>query len=574
MSSARYAILFAFACFAAPALAADPQPATGRHGMVVSAQRLASAAGADMLKQGGNAIDAAVATAYALAVTYPAAGNLGGGGFMTVHLADGTTTFLDFRERAPLAATPTLFLDAAGSVVPGRSTDSWLAVGVPGTPAGLEAARARYGKLPRAASLAPARRLARDGFVLTAGDVALLRVRAESLARDPAAAAIFLPGGHPLAPGDRLTQPDLARTLDALAAEGPAAFYRGTVADRIVAASQAGGGILQKQDFASYQVRELAPIECTYRGFLIQSAPPPSSGGIALCEILNIIEHDDLRAMGFHSAAEIHLLVEAMRHAFADRNAALGDPAFVDNPVARLTSKSYAAGVRALIDPVRATPSAAFGDGTVSHEGLNTTQVSTMDSEGNAVSLTYTLNDWFGVRRVAPGTGVLLNNEMDDFASKPGAPNSVAPGKTPLSSMSPTIVSRDGRPVLVVGSPGGTRIITAVLEAIVNLVDHGMTVQEAVDAPRLHHQLMPDTVFVERFALSPDTRDMLEQRGYRFTDNGPWGVVEAIAAGSDRLTPTNSGAPPALNLGVPDTSTATLFGASDPRGFAGAALGD
>ena len=567
-----------------PARAYDPAPVAARNGMVVSAQALASAAGVRMLEQGGNAIDAAVAVGYALAVTYPAAGNLGGGGFMTIRLADGTSSFLDFREKAPLAATPTMFLDEAGDVAKGRSTDSWLAIGVPGSPAGLEAARARFGRLPRAASLAPAIALATDGFVLTPGDLALIGLKTDDLRRDPAAAAVFLPGGQKLQPGDRLVQPDLARTLETLSAAGPDGFYRGPIADAIVAASQAGGGILQKRDFDTYRVRELAPVGCTYRGYLVQSAPPPSSGGIVLCEILNILEGDDLRALGFHSAAEIHLLVEAMRHAFYDRASALGDPDFVQNPVARLTDKAYAAAIRATIDAVAPTPSDKFRAGLPPHEGNNTTQFSIVDRDGNAVSATYTLNDWFGVRRMAPGTGVLLNNEMDDFTSKPGAPNgfglvqgtanAVAPGKTPLSSMAPTIVSRDGKPVLVIGSPGGPRIISTIVEAIVNLVDHGMTVQEAIDAPRIHHQWLPDTVYVERFALSPDTRALLEQRGYRFTDSAPWGMAEAIVVGAPRVSPTDFGTVQFLDLGLPETRGATLFGAQDPRGPAGAALGD
>lgn len=584
MTRTRLSVVVVCILLARPALAYDPAPVAARSGMVVSAQALATAAGVQMLEQGGNAIDAAAAVGYALAVVYPAAGNLGGGGFMTLRLADGRATFLDFREKAPAAATPGMFLDAAGTIVKGRSTDTWLAVGVPGSPAGLDAARDRYGKLPRAAVLAPAIRLAREGFILTAGDVALFKLGTDAFRRDPAAAAIFLPGGQPLQPGDRLIQPDLARSLEALSADGPDAMYRGPIGDAIVAASQSAGGILQKADFEAYRVRELDPVACTYRGFLIQSAPPPSSGGVVLCEILNILEGYDLRALGFHSAAEIHVLVEAMRHAFYDRNAQLGDPDFVQNPVAHLLDKAYAARIRAVIDPERATPSASFRDGAPPHEGMNTTQFSVMDREGNAVSATYTLNDWFGVRRVAPGTGILLNNEMDDFTSKPGAPNmfglvqgaanAVAPGKTPLSSMAPTIVSRGGNTALVIGSPGGPRIITITLEAIVNVIDHGMTVQEAIDAPRIHHQMLPDTVYIERFALSPDTKALLEQRGYGFTESAPFGVAEGIAVGTPRLTPTGFGAAQSLNLGLPDLPGATLFGAHDPRGPAGAALGN
>ena len=499
---------------AGSARAADRPPIAARSGMVVSAQALASRAGLQVLQEGGNAVDAAVAVGYALAVVYPAGGNLGGGGFMLLHLADGRTTFLDFREKAPLAASKDMFLDAAGEVVQGRSTKTWLGVGVPGSAAGLEAARARYGTLPRAAVMAPAIRLAREGFVLTPGDVALFSQATDDFRRDPAAAAIFLPGGRPLTPGDRLVQPDLARTLERLAADGPEAMYRGPIGDAIVAASQAGGGILQRPDFASYKVRELEPVGCTYRGYQIVSAPPPSSGGTVMCEILNILEGYDLNGMGFHSAAEVHVLVEAMRHAYLDRNT-LGDPDFTSNPVAHLLDKDYAAAIRGQIDPVRATPSASLQQGTAPHEGDHTTHFSVMDRQGNAVGVTYSLNSWFGMRGVAAGTGILMNDTMDDFTAKPGTPNmfglvqgaanAIAPGKTPLSSMSPTMVLKDGKPVMVTGSDGGSRIITVVLEAILNVIDHGMTIQEAIDAPRIHHQWIPDTVYLERFALSPDT---------------------------------------------------------------------
>ncbi len=566
-----------------PAWAFDPPPAAARQGMVVTAQALASEVGVDILRQGGNAVDAAVAVGYALAVVYPAAGNLGGGGFMLLHLADGRTTFLDFREKAPLAATQGMFLDEQGNVVRGRSTETWLAVGVPGSAAGLEAARARYGTLPREALLRPAVRLARDGFVLRDGDIALLGQATDDFRRDPAAAAIFLPGGQPLAAGDRLVQTDLAQTLERLAEAGPDALYRGPIGDAIVAASQAGGGILAKPDFEAYRVRELPPAECSYRGYQVASAPPPSSGGVTLCEILNILEGYDLRAMGFHSAAEVHVLVEAMRHAYIDRNSRLGDPDFVPNPAARLLDKDYAAAIRARIDLARATPSANLNAGTPPHEGTNTTHFSVMDRNGNAVAVTYTLNSWFGVRRVAADTGILLNNEMDDFTSKPGTPNmfglvqgeanAVAPGKTPLSSMSPTVLSRDGKPVMVIGSPGGSRIITITLAAIVNVIDHGMTLQEAINAPRLHHQWLPDTVYVERFALSPDTRAALEARGHRFTESAPWGVAEGILAGAPRLSPPPFGSTQSLNLGVPALPGATLFGAHDARGGAGSASG-
>jgi len=565
---------------ASPAAAFDPAPVAGRQGMVVTAQHTATDVGIAILKQGGNAIDAAVAVGYALAVTYPAAGNLGGGGFMTVRLADGTTGFLDFREKAPGAATAGMFLDAEGNVAKGRSTDTWLAIGVPGTVAGLEAARVAWGRMDRAALLAPAIALARDGFIVDAGDAALLG--AVDLSKDPAIAAIFSPDGRMPRPGDRLVQADLARTLESLAASGPDALYRGPIGDAIVQASIANGGILQKQDFEAYRVRSLAPVTCSYRGYQLVSAPPPSSGGVVLCEALAILEGYDLRAMGFHSAAGVHVMAEALRQGFHDRNNRLGDPDFVTNPVAELISPVFAARVRERIDPRRATPSATLAIAPA--EGANTTHYVVMDQASNAVSVTYTLNDWFGAKRMAPGTGIVLNNEMDDFTAKPGvanmfglvqgAANAVAPGKTPLSSMTPTILVKDGRTVMVVGSPGGPRIISTVLNAIVNVVDYGMTVQEAVDAPRIHHQWLPDTIYAERFALSTDTRAMLEAMGHKVTDSAPFGIAEAILAGGPRLGPAPvGGSAQSLVLVGPDAGGATLFGAHDPRGGAGSAAG-
>jgi gamma-glutamyltranspeptidase/glutathione hydrolase len=570
------------------ALAFDPVPVAGRQGMVVSAQSLATEAGVEVLRQGGNAVDAAVAVGYALAVTYPAAGNLGGGGFMTLRLADGSVHFLDFREKAPMAATAGMFLDAQGQVVKGRSTDTWLAVGVPGSIAGLEAARARWGRLPRGAALAPAIRLAREGFVLGAGDASLFAVAAPGLAKDPAAAAIFTRDGKPLGPGDHLVQADLARTLTQLAESGPDAFYRGPLGAALVAASQAGGGLIDQVDLERYRVRDPRPIECDYRGYHVISAPPPSSGGVVLCEALGILEGYDLRGMGFHGAAAVHVTAEAMRRAFMDRNNRLGDPDFVRNPVQALLDPAYAARLRTGIDPDRATPTASLKPGAPEAgppEGQNTTHYAVVDAAGNAVAVTYTLNEWFGVRKVAPGTGIVLNNEMDDFTAQPGQPNmfglvqgvanAVAPGKTPLSSMSPTILTKDGKLVAVLGSPGGPRIITTVLNLVLNLVDYGMTVQEAVDAPRLHHQALPDTIFAERFALSPDTRSLLEARGHRITDSAPWGIAEAILVGAPRLGPAPPGnSAQSLYLGDAQASGMTLFGAHDPRGGAGSAAGD
>ncbi len=564
------------------AWAADPAPVAGTKGMVVTAQHLASDVGADILRQGGNAVDAAVAVGYALAVVYPAAGNIGGGGFMTLRLANGTTDFLDFREKAPLAATADMFLDAQGNVVPGLSTASWKSVGVPGSAMGLETARVKFGTMSRAALMAPAIKLAKDGFVITPGDAQILDIMADYVRKDPAAAAIFLKDGAALQPGDRLVQPDLAHSLALISKDGPAAFYHGPIGAKIVAASQAGGGIISQADLDHFKVRDLRPVECDYRGYHIISAPPPSSGGVVLCEMLGILQGYDLQAMGFHSADEVHVLAETMRRAYRDRNNKLGDPDFVKNPVAELISPAYDEAVRKTIDPQLATPSAALPPSAPVPEGHNTTQYSIVDAAGNAVSVTYTLNEWFGSGHVAAGTGIVMNDEMDDFSSKPGVPNmfglvqgandAVAPGKTPLSSMSPTIVTKDGHLVMVVGSPGGSRIITIVLEAIVNVIDHGMTVQEAIDAPRIHEQYLPDIVLLERLALSPDTRRLLEQRGYHFTDSTHWGCAEAILAGAPSLGLLHDGGDPnPLPFGTVTVPGATLFGAHDVRGGAGKA---
>ncbi|MCD7108714.1 gamma-glutamyltransferase [Rhizobium sp. DKSPLA3] len=558
-----------------PAQAASPQPVAGENGMVVTAQHLASDVGVEILKQGGNAVDAAVAVGYALAVVYPTAGNIGGGGFMTVRLADGRTSFLDFRERAPLAATKTMYLDDTGEIAKGRSTDGYLAVGVPGSVAGFEAARTRFGTLSREALLAPAIKLAEQGFTLDGGDVASLGNSLKKLGRDPAAAAIFLtPDGKAPKIGATLVQPDLARSLAAISKTGPDAFYKGAIADDIVKASTDKGGILTKQDFARYAVRELKPVTCTYRGYEIISSPPPSSGGVILCEILNILEGYPLGALGAGSAATAHVMIEAMRYAYVDRNSALGDPDFVKNPVETLLDKAYAQEIRGKIDLQKAGVSAQLAPKGLG-ESHETTHYSIMDSAGNAVSVTYTLNGSFGAGVVAPGTGILLNNEMDDFTSKPGAPNlyglvqgeanAIAPGKTPLSSMSPTIVTKDGKPFMVIGSPGGARIITITLEAILNVIDHGMTLQEAIDAPRLHHQWMPDTVAIEPFALSADTLNVLQGMGH---DVGPdknwpvWGQAAGILVGGRTAAEAADGAP-----------GARYYGAMDSRAASGAAQG-
>ena len=569
-------VLAAFMLAAASLIAdgASVAPVAAENGMVVTAQHLATQVGVDVLKDGGNAVDAAVAVGYALAVVYPAAGNVGGGGFMTILLADGRKTFLDFREKAPLAATPNMYLGADGNVVKGLSTEGYLAVGVPGSVSGLELALAKYGTMKRAALLAPAIALAERGFVLQQGDVDLLATATEAFRKDPPSAAIFLNGGQPYAPGQTLRQTDLAKTLRAISDVGADGFYKGAVGTAIVAASKAGGGIITQADLDQYRTRELAPIECDYRGYRIVSAPPPSSGGVIICEILNVLEGYPLKDWGFRSAQAVHVQIEAMRHAYMDRNSYLGDPDFVKNPLDRLLSKGYAESIRAAIDPKRAGVSQAIKPGIAPHapppEGSNTTHYSIADKWGNAVSVTYTLNDWFGAKVTVPGTGVLLNDEMDDFTAKIGVPNlyglvqgaanAIAPGKRPLSSMSPTIVTKDGKPVMVVGTPGGSRIITAVLHTIVNAVDYGMTVQEAIDAPRFHQQWLPETTNVEVFALSPDTQKLLGEMGHKFAAPQPADHVVAILVG-------------APSLGGKPVGSNRYYGANDPRRNTGLANG-
>jgi gamma-glutamyltranspeptidase/glutathione hydrolase len=521
--------------------------------MVVSAHRLASEVGAGILAQGGNAIDAAVAVGYALAVVDPCCGNIGGGGFMTIHLKDGRETFVNFREKAPAAATTAMYLDAEGKPISDLSRHGHRAVGVPGTVMGLEHAAGEYGRLARRALLAPALALARDGYVLGRDDTGILD--GKRFAGDPVVARIFLrPDGSPLQAGDRLVQSDLAATLEAIAQHGPDAFYKGTTAALVERASAANGGILTARDFAEYSVTEGAPLSCSYRGYRIVSAPPPSSGGTTVCEILNILEGYDLKELGFRSAASMRLLVEAMRPAYRDRNTYLGDPTFVSNPLQRLLSKDYAAGIRAGIDAKAVTtlPPA--------NEKAETTHYSVVDGEGNAVAVTYTINGNFGAGVIAPGTGFFLNNEMDDFTAKPGTANffglvhgeanAIAPGKRPLSSMTPTLVGKDGQLLLVLGSPGGSRIISTVLETIINIIDHGMAPAEAVAAPRLHHQWLPDEVIYERSGLPGDTVKSLSDMGYKLVEQRSWGAVELIEIAPGRL-----------------------IGVNDPRRPAGAAIG-
>ena len=557
-------------CFVHVAHGASATPVAAPNGMVVTAQSKATRVGVEVLKQNGNAIDAAVAIGYTLAVVYPAAGNLGGGGFITLQLADGRKTFIDFRETAPLAATANMYLDKDGNVIPNLSMRGHLAVGVPGTVAGLEYVRAKYGTLPRARLIEPALRLAQQGFVLEQGDVDMLREGTEDFRKDAPTAAIFLNRGQPFVAGQTLVQSDLARTLRNVSARGSDGFYKGETAAALVAASKAGGGIITQADLDRYEVREMPPLECDYRGFRIVSAPPPSSGGVVLCEMLNILEAYPLASYGWGSSRAVHFEIEAMRHSYVDRNFLLGDPDFVKNPLAQLLDKKYAEGIRAQIDPQRAGNSAALKPGIEVREGTHTTHYSIADKFGNAISVTYTLNDWFGARVTAKGTGVLLNNEMDDFTSKAGVPNlyglvqgeanRIEPGKRPLSSMTPTIVLRDGKPWMIVGTPGGSRIITAVMHTLLNVIDYGMDIQEAVDAPRIHQQWLPEATFVEARGLSPDTMTILTSMGHKLTVPQPENHVAAILIGA-----------PALNAAPVGSNK--FYGAIDPRRNTGLALG-
>lgn len=585
MRRLRPAILALLALLAsAPALAASRPAVEAEGGMVVSAQHLATEAGVAMLRAGGNAVDAAVAVGYALAVVNPCCGNIGGGGFMTLRLADGRTTFLDFRETAPAAATPDMYLDASGNVIRGASLNGWRAVAVPGSVAGLNAALVQYGSLPRAQVMAPAIRLAREGFVLIRGDTDIIAAAAARLRREANVARIFLrPDGSPLRPGDRLTQPDLARTLEAIADQGPDAFYKGAIPAAVEAASRSGGGVLAAADFAAYRVREMAPLTCPYRSWTVVSAPPPSSGGTTICQVLGVLEGYDMRGEGFNSSRSVHLMAEAMRHAYYDRNTHLGDPAFVTNPLERLLSRDYAIAIRGRIDPAAATPSQEVA-AMPPHEQPQTTHFSVMDRAGNAVAVTTTINGSFGAGVIAGDTGFLLNNEMDDFTVKPGvanmfglvqgAANAIAPGKRPLSSMSPTLLLRDDQPYAVLGSPGGARIISITLQTILNLVDHGMELQEAVDAPRIHHQWLPDQIYAETRALSVDTRQKLEAMGHKIVEQRPWGAVAAI------LRPLAATPPPSALTQAPSDAAQSgtmrpgfFYGASDARRPAGLAAG-
>ena len=569
-------------------LLADSKPVHAPHAIVVSIDELASKAGAEIMQAGGNAIDAEVATGFALAVVYPQAGNLGGGGFMLVRMADGKTHFIDFREEAPAAATARMYLDAQGNVIDGASEYGYKAIGVPGSVAGLVYAEKKYGKLTLAQVMAPAIHLARDGFPLTWQEARDLREDSH-LADYPESRRIFQRSGNFYKQYEVFRQPELARTLQRIA-KNPDDFYRGAMAQELAAAIQKGGGLLTAQDLAHYQVKEREPLRGTYRGYEIISAPPPSSGGTVLIETLNILEGYDLAKAGSRSAESVHLTAEAFRRAFFDRAEFLGDPDFAKLPIAQLTDKKYAEAWRATIDPDHATASRelkrpaifntlaqatadqANGQQTQNTqpapppESPHTTHYSVVDVDGNAVAVTTTINDWFGSRVTAAGLGFILNDEMDDFSAKPGAPNgdgliqsaanSIGPGKRPLSSMTPTIVLKDGKLFLVLGSPGSSRIITTVALAIMGVVDYGMNIQEAINAPRFHQQWMPDVLSVEAW-FAPDAVHALQKMGYKIIDGlnedaqwSPyWSDAECIAI--DPKTGERLGASDGRNNGKP-----------------------
>ena len=534
---------------ALPADTAFPrrEPVSAPHAMVVAQEQRATQVGVDVLARGGNAVDAAVAVGFALAVTHPQAGNLGGGGFMVIRLADpARSVTIDYRESAPLATTQEVFLDQNGNYDPHRSRDSGLAVGVPGTVAGLALALEKYGsgRFGLADVIAPALALAREGVVVTRELASSLQRASPRLRRWSSSAKIFLRSdGTPLTEGERLVQPDLAATLATIARDGPRAFYEGAIAAHIVAAVRAAGGLMSERDLQEYQAVERAPLTGSYRGYQLISMPPPSSGGLNLIEMLNVLEGYPLGDLVPHSAPALHLMIEAMKRAYADRAAFLGDPDHVSVPVERLLSKAYAAQLRTGIDPAHATPARLLGP-ALPVEGQNTTHFSVVDRFGNAVANTYTLNFQYGLGLVAEESGVLLNNELDDFAAKPGAPNAFGlvggaanapgPGKRPLSSMTPTIVVRDNRPFLVTGSPGGSTIITTVLQVIVDVIDFHENIAEAVGAPRVHDQWLPDQVFVEQ-ALPDATVSGLEALGHHLVVRPAWGSANSILAGADGL---------------------------------------
>ncbi len=550
--------LLVLALLALPsARAASPGSMRGDDfGFVKSSHVLADDIGRQVLKDGGNAIDAAVAVGYALAVVHPAAGNIGGGGFAVIHLQDGTNTACDFREKAPLAATRDMYLDAQGDVVPGLSTDTYLAAGVPGTVAGMSAMLERYGTKKLEELMTPAIFLATYGYYINHRQEDSLGRFYDKMKQFASTRKYFIkPDGQPYVAGELFVQKDLGATLRRIAKNGPDEFYKGETARLIVQDMQANQGIITMEDLARYRVAWRHPVKATYRGYDIISMSPPSSGGAHIAQILNVMENADVGAMGFGSSASIHLMAEAMRYAYADRSEYMGDTDFVDVPLHKLTSKAYAKQIfdRIQANKDRATPSKEIKPGMLFNEGNNTTHYSVVDSFGNAVAVTYTINDSYGSRAAVNGAGFLLNNEMDDFSAKAGVPNiyglvgtdanAIQPEKRPLSSMSPTIVLKDGKVFMVVGSPGGSRIITTTLQTIVNVIDHGMTISEAVHAPRIHMQWLPDELRVEKYGVVKDVENRLKEMGYEVVVRDPMGDVNAILVNPVTGAVTGSGDP-------------------------------
>ena len=557
-------------------LAAQGMAVEAQNGMVTSSQAIASEVGVDILKKGGNAVDAGIATGLALAVVYPEAGNIGGGGFMMIHTAAGKDTVIDYRERAPKAATQDMYVGPDGKLIDGEgsSTLGWKAGGVPGTVAGFFMAYQKYGsgKVTWSDLVAPAARLAAEGFPMSAQVRAHLEESKDGLGKYADSKSIFLNGGNGYEVGQLFRQKDLGATLDRIQHD-PMDFYTGRTAQVIVAAMAAHGGIISLEDLASYKATEREPLRTSYRGYDIATMPPPSSGGIVIAQVLKMVEPFDVAAMGPGSAAKVHLFAEAQKRAFRDRSEYMGDTDFVQVPVDKLLDPGYLKQRMADFDPAKATPASEVKPGLGPFEFVpvkeshETTQFSVVDKAGNAVSNTYTLNDWFGSQVTIPGAGFLLNDEMDDFTAKVGAPNmfgllqskanAIVPGKRPLSSMSPTIVSKDGKVVLVTGSPGGPTIINTVLEVISNVIDHGMPVMKAVEYPRFHDQWMPDNLFYEHYGLSPDTLEKLSAIGYAVKVGVPWGDEPQ----GDAET-----------IGV-DPEKRLLLGAADPRGGDSRAVG-
>lgn len=567
-----YPLIISTLCLLWPWLgySTTPQPATAQHAMVSTAQHLATEVGLKVLRQGGNAIDAAVAVGYALAVVEPADGNIGGGGFMLIRLANGETRFINFRETAPAAATTAMYLNKQGNPIPNLMMSSYKAVAIPGTVAGLNYALKHYGGMSLPTLMQPAIMLAEQGYKLEPGDITDLSNAVRRFNTQPNVAAIFTKQGKPYQVGDKLIQHDLAKTLTLIATKGDAGFYQGKTAEALVKASQQYGGVITLNDLANYHVETLRPLTCTYRGYQIISAPPPSSGGVTLCEMLAVTQAFPLTQWGYRTAESSYPIIEAMRYAFNDRDTYLGDPNFVQNPITELLSTKH---INHIIQAIKTNSTNALKMGkyplrTYSH---NTTHYSIIDKDGNAVAVTYTLNNYFGTGLIAGETGFFLNNEMDDFTLLPGVANeyqlkqsksnNIQPGKRPLSSMTPTIVLKDNQLFLVLGAPGGSTIITQILETLENIIDYGMNIQEAIDVPRYHMQASPNLVFIEPNAFSNNTQRILQNMGYRFKLGPPF------------ATPNDSLTWGAVAIVERDPTTGKLYGAIDKRRPAGLAKG-